>query len=91
MPPQAVKADTPIACRRPKGRTVTFFNQDASVDVYISEERAVLASNWVTGTGPSAGQGVKIAKGGTAFQWPNFPGLVWVRAVQADTTNLEVL
>lgn len=91
MPPQAVKADTPIAIRRPKGRTVTFINQDANVDVYLSEERGVLASNWTTGTGPLSQQGTKIPKGGTVFQWPAFPGLVWCRAAQADTTFLEVI
>lgn len=90
MPPQAVKADTPIAIRRPRGKTVTFINQDANVDVFLSEERAVLASNWTTGTGPNAGQGTKIPKGGTVFQWPSFPGLVWARANTADTTNFEV-
>jgi hypothetical protein len=91
MAPQAVKADTPVAIRRPRGRTVTFVNQDSTVDISLSEERAVLAANWSTGTGPLASQGVKIPHGGTLYTWDNFPGLVWARAWQSDTTLVEVL
>jgi hypothetical protein len=157
MPAQAVKADTPLAVRRPKGRTVTFVNQSiattgawiaaktytvgqsitdpcgavwtvtsvsgtgtsgasnpfptltvnepkagstitdnpganqivwtltSNTGVYLSEERSVLSSPQF----PATSGGVFLPPGGTVFQWPNFPGLIWVRGA-VDMTALEV-
>ena len=86
MARQTVTAAQPVPIRRPQGSTVTFVNQDAANDLWFSADRNELAGgNFLT-----AQQGLKVAKGGTVLQWPNFPGVVWCRSI-VDTQDLEVL
>lgn len=88
MPVFVVQAAQPLAIRRPKGSTVTFINQNASggTDIFLSSDRSQLAVT-VSGGTPA---GTRLPAGGTVLQWPNFPGVVWVRAA-ADTAGLEVI
>jgi hypothetical protein len=85
---QIVTAAQPVAIRRPKGSTITFVNQNAGggTDVYLSADRGQLSSS-VLGAAPA---GIRLAAGGTTLQYPNFPGVLWARAI-ADTAGLEVL
>jgi hypothetical protein len=86
MARQIVLAALPIPINRPQGSTITFVNQDAANDMWFSGDRNELLGNgWLTNP-----QGLKVAKGGTVLQWPNFPGVVWVRST-ADSGDLEVL
>jgi len=86
MARQIVTAAGPVPVRRIPGSTITFVNQDAANDLYFSSDRGQLISpSFLT-----APQGVKLAKGGSVLQWPNFPGVVWVRSL-VDTQDLEVL
>jgi len=86
MSRQVVAAAQPVAIRRAKGSTVTFINQDAANDIWLSVDRNQLNSpNWTT-----VQQGTKLAKGGTVLQYPNFPDILWARSL-VDTQDLEVL
>ena len=73
-----------VAVRRRAGTVVTLVNQGAQ-DVYFSTDPNRL-NTVPAGTVPD---GTKIANGGGWFQWPNFPGVVWVRAAVA--AKIEVI
>ena len=86
MSREIVTSAAPVAIRRAKGSTVTFINQDAANDIWISADRnQLLSPNWLT-----VQQGTKLAHGGTVLQYPNFPDKLWARST-TDTQDLEVL
>jgi len=80
-----VPADKPIAFRSPSGvKTVTFINNDAATDVWLSDQRSELLAKFP----PDAG--TNIAHGGIVFQIPGFTGVKWLRANGAIVTKLVV-
>jgi hypothetical protein len=85
MPTHNVTANQPISIRRKVGETVTFVNSDPANDAWLSSERSQLAAT-APGVTPN---GTKLARGGTALQYPAFNGIIWVRSL-VDMT-IEVL
>src|SRR5438270_12060926 len=68
-----------------EAKTVTFVNNDAATDVYISDKRQELLAKFP----PDAGQ--KIGKGGLVLQWPAYKGTAWLRANGATVTQFVAL
>lgn len=73
---------TPL--RRRQGSNVTLVNQGA-VDVYCDENPNRLNST-VTGAVPS---GTEIAAGGGQLQYSSYPGVLWFRAAQVTTIEVQ--
>lgn len=81
-----IPSDKPIAFRIPDdSKTVTFVNNDAATDVWISDRKRELEAKFP----PDGGQ--KIAKGGTVLQWPGYKGTAWLRANGALVTQFVAL
>ena len=76
--------DTAIALRRKPGITVTLVNQSAT-DVYFSREPDKLNRS-KKGAVPA---GMKLAATTGQLRYPNFPGVIWLRA--ATQTSIEVV
>lgn len=79
-----VDDDTAVALRRAPGITITMVNQSAT-DVYFSREPDKLNRS-KKGAVPA---GMKLAATTGQLQYPNFPGVVWLRA--AAQTTIEVV
>jgi hypothetical protein len=85
---QQIENSRPVPLRYPKGSTVTFINQNAGpspeADIYFSTDRNQL-QNWpvIIATGVYVPAGTQLKSGGTVLQYPNFPGLIWARAMNS--------
>lgn len=81
-----IPSDKPVAFRIPSGtKTVTFINNDAATDVFISDRKRELEAKFP----PDAAQ--PIGHGGVVLQWSDYSGTVWLRANGALVTKFVIL